>query len=689
MDLTEIDRTVFYLINQKLANPFLDLLMPFVTKNPPLLLLPPIIYLGIRDYRRALKILPVLLLALGVSDILVYLIKTWIARPRPFVLLETVRLLVGRGESFAMPSGHASNTASVTVALLLYFKGMTREGFLRKTVFYAYGIYLLIVVLMVSISRLYVGVHWPSDILAGVLLGTAVGSGVFLLFRYGEILLRRRHYFRIMLLGLIGLSLFRVFYILKGPLELSPDEAHYWDWSRHLQLSYYSKGPAIAYIIRLSREFLGDTELGVRLPAVVFSLLSSLILYRLTKELGIRMGYDPERASLAGILSGVLLQVIPLFSTYAIVNTIDSPLILLWSVGLWVFTKTIRERVHLGWWSLLGGVVGLGLLTKYTMAFFYLSALGYILFSRGGLRRILLTPMPWVGVLISLMVFSPVIIWNAEHNWVTLRHTAGHAHLADGLVLRPDRLAEFIGSQLGVITPVLLVIAIYSLIKLRDSDEGRLLIWFSVPILAFFLLKSVQGKVQANWPLPGYIASLPAMGLYIVQKWQTSGRSFRYIILAGFMISLMVVIVGLYTPAFGIPPHLDPSARLRGWKTLAERVDDLRSKMRQRYFILSDNYQVTAELAFYLDGNPRVYCINLGRRMNQYDLWEGFHHLKGYSAIFVKKGQEGVPLKLKSHFNSCDEEVFYVYEKGRVLRSFSIGVCHGFKGMERRLPERY
>ena len=67
-----------------------------------------------------------------------------------------------------------------------------------------------------------------------------------------------------MLVFLVGLSLIRVALILYGPVDLSGDEAQYWDWSRHLDWSYYSKGPGVAVAIRLGTALLGNTVLGVR-----------------------------------------------------------------------------------------------------------------------------------------------------------------------------------------------------------------------------------------------------------------------------------------------------------------------------------------------------------------------------------------------------------------------------------------
>jgi undecaprenyl-diphosphatase len=689
--IAELDLRLFYLLNHHLSNSLFDTLMPFVTDHVALLLLPVVIPVLFKKKIQSLKALALIIGALLLSDSIVHLLKDAIARPRPFNVLSDVRLLVGRGASYAMPSGHATNVFSTVSVLLLYLRqgrDSLKLGSLSSWMVY---FYLLLVALAVSFSRVYIGVHWPSDVLAGGMLGSFIGVSVFYGYHWIEGGVRRKDYFKITLVFLILISLFRIYYIITGPLDLSPDEAHYWDWSRQLQLSYYSKGPAIAYIIKAGTLLFGDTVLGVRAPAVLFSFLSALVLYFFTKEIATVMRLRGNDASLAGMLSALGLQIIPLFSTYGIINTIDSPLIFFWSLSLWLFWRALH-RSSLFYWAFTGITVGIGFLSKYTMAFFYLSAVGYILWGRKSENisfkgnRLLFSPKPWLSFLISILIFMPVIIWNAQNNWVTFLHTAGQAHLAEGFVLKPYRFVEFIGSQLGVITPLVFAFMLLSLISLRRTAEGSFLSWFSAPVLLFFLLKSLQGKVQANWPLPGYISAIVCLSVYLVMRWRTAGQVFRIVAVTGGVVSLLVVLVGLYPSSFGIPPELDPSARLRGWKSLGGHLSALRKEMKRDTFVLSDSYQVTAELAFYMEDKPRVYCVNLGRRMNQYDLWEGFYNLVGYDALFVRKGDEGVPEELKKHFGSCEEEVFYIYEKGRILRSFSIGKCLYFKGMKKRPP---
>ena len=492
----------------------------------------------------------------------------------------------------------------------------------------------------------------------------------------------------VLLIFLLAVSLFRIYYIQYGPLDLSPDEAHYWEWSRRLDLSYYSKGPMIAYLIRFSTLLFGNTVLGVRFMAIIFSALSSVFIYFLGKRL-----YD-ERV---GISSAVVLQIVPLFSAFGVLFTIDSPFIFFWVLSLFLLreaidsqSRTSNLRSHI-YWLLLGFSIGLGLLTKYTMSFFYLCALLFLLFSKEH-RRLLLTAAPYMSFIVSLLTFSPVIIWNVGHGWVTLKHTAGQAHVAEGLRMSLMSLLEFLGSQLLVVTPLMFVLMAVSLRKLRKEREGSFLYWFSMPVIIFFLLKSIQAKVQANWALPGYLTGIIAFSVSYVRSFSSDRKGKKILTTATILVAIFITSVAHYSSILSIPKELDPASRLKGWEDLGKEVTAVYDQMslKKPVFLFSDRYQISSELAFYVKGHPVTYCVNLGRRMNQYDLWPGFNDLLHYDAIFVRAGDGRVPVKIADAFRKVEKKAFTAYTKNHAgIRNYSIFLCYDFKGLEQVTPGSY
>jgi undecaprenyl-diphosphatase len=702
--LREIDVSLFYLINRGLQNIVFDVSMPIITDRYYFMILALMIYMASTHKKKALIPIVLTIISVALSDWAANILKHLIGRIRPCHVLESARILVGCTNSFSMPSNHAANSFAIILAVS-YMSGKWVRWIA------------LTVALLVGFSRVYIGVHYPSDVLAGALTGIAVSILVIKFYEWASVRYKSKPYNTALLISLLGLSLFRIYYITHGVIDLSPDEAHYWEWSRRLDLSYYSKGPMIAYLIALGTAIFGDNVFGIRIMAVVSSALSSIFLYLLGKKM-----FD-ERTGLA---AAVLMQIIPLYSAYGVLFTIDSPFIFFWVLSLYLFWKAVKQGLgvrDLGlvknfqtnpqpptpnpyYWLLLGISIGFGLLTKYTMAFFYICALLFLLASKQH-RSILRTKEPYVSLALSLIIFSPVIIWNAANDWVTLKHTAGQAHISGQwsrlgespvvTVISEQWLknfSEFLGSQIGIITPVLFFMIFYAIFRLQKSyrdSQPSFLLWFSIPIIVFFLIKSFQGKVQANWALPAYAAGFIAFSALFVSRWESIKKWTRWTVITGIFISLIIAVIAHYPAILQLPPKMDPTARTRGWEELGvevSRVSDELSK-KGHFFIFSDKYQVSSELAFYVKGQPLTYCVNLGRRMNQYDLWPGFNTLVNFNAVFVTIDDVQMPETVGTAFDKCEKRPFTVFSKDKKLRDYSIFTCYNFKGMPQKGADSY
>jgi len=679
MSLNELDTSLFFLINKGLQNSIFDSLMPFITNRGLLLCLP---FLAWAAFKEKKNILPYFLLAvaaIGIADGGGNVLKHLIERPRPCNVLEGVNLLVGCGRSFSMPSNHALN--SFAFACIFWP--------LRRSVLNAA---LLCVATMVAFSRVYIGVHYPGDVLAGMLLGAAAAAFVLFIYRRSLSIYRERSYPGALYLVLVMFSLFRVYHIITGPFELLPDEAHYWEWSRRLDWGYYSKGPLIAYIIYAGTHLFGNTEFGVRFFALVFSALSSLLLFRLGRDM-----YDEK----VGFVAAVLVQIVPLYSVFGVFMTIDSPFIFFWILSLLLFWKAVNAEQASGagkgplrYWVLLGVSIGLGMLAKHLIALFYFSGLLFML-ADSSTRRLLLRRGPYISLVLGLLIFSPVIFWNASHAWVTFRHTAGQAHLHDGFRISLKDFAEYVGSQIGLVTPVLFFMIIIALVRLRKDARGSFLFWFAAPTLLFFGLKSIQGKVQGNWALAAYATGFIAFAAYYMKSWASVPNKQRHFIRAAFIGAGLVTLLAYFPQHIPIPADKHPLRKISGWKELGGKMSGIYKEMAAEgpVFVFTDTYQASGLLAFYMEGNPVTYCLRLKRRMNQYDLWPGFEKAIGQNALFSgRKDTEtvnAVSAYLARAFDHCEKQEVMVTDGLKSKVQYNVFKCYHFNGFQPETEESY
>lgn len=177
MALSELDRTLFFFINRGIENGFLDVVMPFVTQYSKQLFLPFVLFLFFKEGRGLAPLVIVGLVVSGISDSCGYLLKEAIGRPRPCHVLENVHLLAYCGKSFSMPSNHAANSFAFASVFWLRRRDLITS-------------LMLVLAAVIGFSRIYVGVHYPFDVVAGSIFGMAVG--IFLLAVYSMIIRKMR-----------------------------------------------------------------------------------------------------------------------------------------------------------------------------------------------------------------------------------------------------------------------------------------------------------------------------------------------------------------------------------------------------------------------------------------------------------------------------------------------------------------
>ncbi len=478
--------------------------------------------------------------------------------------------------------------------------------------------------------------------------------------------------------------LFAAGYVVYGAPGLLPDEAYFWDLSRHPQLSYVEKPPLVNYVIWITTRFLGPTELGVRAGAVLLAALFSWITYRFG-----RLVLGSARSAFVVV---VLLAVAPMPSAARFIMTPDSLLMVTWAASVWGLYEAILGDRRARWWVLVTLGLGLGFMAKYTIAF-AIPCLGAFLLANRDRWAWFRRPALYVAVGIGLLGLVPSIVWNARHGWVTIQHMLWQAHVNEGLRIAPKFFFRFVGSQFLVVSPLFFVGLVWGVVwagrrgVTSGGDREAFLFWFSAPILGLFILKSLQGNTLANWAAVAYFTASVAMALWFqerVARASPRGRRtlarWAYATCVTAALSTLLAYNMSALAQLGLPDAVkwDPGNQARGWQQVG-RAAHLAVERLSRdgpTFLFSGRYQVTSELAFYVPGQPRVYCINWNRRKNQYDYWDDFRALAGFNAVFVDQGDVPTPGRLQDLFVSCERlPVVAVTYRGFPARTFSLFSC--------------
>ena len=282
--------------------------------------------------------------------------------------------------------------------------------------------------------------------------------------------------FRWAMWAVFVITVARLVWLALDRTDLYPDEAQYWVWAQHPDWGYFSKPPMVAWIIAAATRLLGDNGPAVRVAAPLLHFATAMTIYG-----SARLLYDPR----TGFWSAVTYAALPGVSASAAVMSTDAPMLLCWAAALYAFLRA-RTSGDVRWWLIVGIAIGLGLLSKYAMAYWLLCAFLFTLTIREERRHL---PMLLGATALGLVFYAPNFFWNYSNGFASYHHTEANASLG-GTLFHPLNLVEFFGAQFGVFGPLLFA-ALIAMIALagrtiRDS-RAALLICFTLPPLALML----------------------------------------------------------------------------------------------------------------------------------------------------------------------------------------------------------
>jgi 4-amino-4-deoxy-L-arabinose transferase-like glycosyltransferase len=466
---------------------------------------------------------------------------------------------------------------------------------------------------------------------------------------------------------------------VAGHMDFETDETYYWLWSQHPALSFYDHPPMVAWFIRLGTWFFGHTALGVRSMAIFAMLGASALVYGLAFTL-----FDDRRIAATSLL---WFAVMPHTSFFSNIIFPDTPALLFWILGCYALARIWRSG-HCGWWYLAGLAFGLTMISKYTGLLLIAAAVAWILFSpamRAWLRR----REPYLAALVALAVFSPVLWWNAGHDWASFAKQFGrvldHAPQA-GLA----NAGAFVGIQAAFVSPLMFVFALAGTAiatrrgLLHKQANWLLLALASAPMLLFFLLHALTDKVLPQWPSAAYpTAIVAAVAAFQHRAGDPASRRWpRWGFAAAPWLGLAMSL-GMYLqmtlPLVPVAAARDPFSKFIGWQGLAEAAGEA---MRAEHagYIATREYGTNSILVYYLPRDTVVFQASEPWRYTNLPPVDQAM-LAATTGLFLTSANADKADELRPHFNSV--ELIATIQRGRTgdpIEAFHLYRLTGYRG---------
>jgi 4-amino-4-deoxy-L-arabinose transferase-like glycosyltransferase len=489
--------------------------------------------------------------------------------------------------------------------------------------------------------------------------------------------LRQTSPVRLAIFLLFALTCYRLWFITQ--MQLVPDEAYYWLWSKHLAASYRDKGPGIAWTIALGAKMFGNTVFGIRFFAVMLSTATGALIFLITRRL-----YDDSTALWCLLVASVM----PLMAVGSILMTIDSLSVFFWALAILIFWKAIH-RDKTSDWFWLGLAIGAGFLAKFTNGV-QLGCIGFFLLWSKEHRSLLFSKKIFVLCAAFAVSILPILWWNIQTGWVHIIALHSRSGVTNTFQIHPIELLKFLGGQFGVISPLFaagMLVAAFALLLTKHADlRVRFLLSQFLPLYGLFAFFSLNKAGQPNWAAPALVAGI----IFTVVYWReivARHPAWRWCVGAAFGIALLMTVVlhdteplmlvlNRVTTHLQMRPVTDPLRRAQGWDEFAAHVQAAREKYNAN-LLIANHYSQASMMAFYLPDQPATYLLPTKYGDSQFTLWPGYEVKPDTRALFVTDNGNGeIPSELRDEFGKIElVDDFWAKHHGRPMTRFRIYLC--------------
>lgn len=487
-------------------------------------------------------------------------------------------------------------------------------------------------------------------------------------------------------------------------LEFGNDEAYYFLYALDLHPNYFDHPPGVAVLIRLfTLNLLLTDEFFVRLGAIACSAAGTYLIYRLGTVLK-----NEQTGWFASILYTMSIYTSLIAGTFIIP---DSPQVVAWLAAVLIMHAIVsvpsNQQVELRSWLLFGLISGAAILCKVHGVFLWVSLGGYLLLYA---RHRLAQPGVYLGALTTLVVISPILIWNIQHDFITYRFHSGRVEVQDSW-LHLDFFIQAVMGQLIYCNPVNAVLILLSLWKLKtttfmEKESVRFVLLNALPIIAVVTFFSLFSAMLPHWSGPGFMVLSLLAAAYLDEKAFMSNATRVPSVLRigsgslGALVIVAILFINLYPGTIGSKNKErfgddDFTLDLYGWSDFAKTFG-LWLKEEQRLGrvpndmpLVSSKWFPAAHVEYYVARPLDIPMIGVGYfgDLHQY-VWlnETRPPLEvGGSALCIIPSNYN--LMIEDRFSRDFESsrllhVFYSYRNGHMARYFSVYQLDGYKGKD-------
>ena len=467
--------------------------------------------------------------------------------------------------------------------------------------------------------------------------------------------------------------------VAANSTELTTDEAHYALYGVFLDWSYFDHPSMIGWLQAFMLQF-SSTELAMRIMPILLFSSASLVLYRVCVSL------FPKESAWLGFVSVALMQSAVMLQLIGLAMLPDGPLLLLGLLAV-LALHGVLQHGQLRYWLMLGLCLGLAGLSKYTAVTLVFTVLLALMFSKQW--RQLLTPGPWLALLIGLILIMPVLYWNYRHDWISFLYQIHHG--TGKLNWEFKRLVISQAGQLLVYGPGLYVFGMIATFaglsqykKLGDPAERGLMLCLALalPLLVLFGWNSGYEMTLPHWTSFGWVALTPLAARWIMGRWQQRWVRISVVMSAIYAFLFVgLVFSQLISAWIPFPDNQNVLRDLYGWQQAATKAEKLRTEIAgsagTKPLIFTENWTLASRLAWYAKPTP---VQVLDTRYNQFDIWYGSPQEGARGILVLWPEADAKPATGGAgQFAACTlRERLPIMSNAHLSSTFSFYDCHDF-----------